>query len=989
MERGAGEPVRDKDQGAPLEGVQVAETHVTGNVGLTQAILHLQRLNWGPVDNTREDAGSGIDLFVSAREGQRVELGRHLSAQVKGGESWFKEPGSSDGRSGWYFRIPDRLKRLWVSQPIPHLVVLCNLETETSYWVHVTNDAVISTGKHWKILVPADQKIDEDARGALEAVAASAAIHASGFAGSAWAPPPHLGDPDRWRCALVAPRLVAPHPNLGHRGGLTAVQGVALIVAARAHDYFQYAETHKDVPSLTDAAQHDSREWRFVWALHAWYTERDLAPLTRALSESEASHELAVATVATANALIEQEELRDAQGLLDESLANALLANDIDRCWLLVQKARVVGDMGRGDEAVAAAVDAYDRLRDARSIPATAIRAAAVALWWRFAGAWTWSVPEASGEATTTGEGSLDGPGHSQAPIAFDDLIVGIDTHAAWWRAQMASGALSHYLRDDFLHWAQAHINRVGMYDQTRVGLQAATRTASYAGDAGSAAGFACDLARYDMIVATTEEETYHALNELRRVGDEDAIKHAVTHVWQQGPLGALKQLARDLLDERRWSRSSCLANLRVWAAGADLFDEADANEAITFCLGAFGDSKHPFSARARAGFHLRDELIEAIASILPAASAGTQAEVAEWFMEVCREEPLDGLREMSAPKLLSALRWAEVPGDIRQSWLEWAAARDEGDYIATLLLARLSNTMETATEVLLERAQAGNLMALIRAWPEGREVPPDIATPLIERLSQHLDKRRAEMEAYTYTWEGVDRAAHLAWLNVHCPQAADWDVLVRFLISPAVAASDKTGTCRYLASPDVKIPEGTQRALADAREALEVGSYGFFGADDGSLRSAGFALGHKLGAVKSDRFGSEVVKLAASRSPSDRMVAIRIVRDIPQSVVSPHLLVALLGDDDSRVAMAAASGLSLRASQTPNDLVLEEALISALRAPGAALAQIALGWVERNSELRPNVIDAIRECTKHASAQVRRGATKVMANLPQAAPET
>ena len=93
METGAGEPVRDKDQGAPVGGVQVAETHVTGNVGLTQAILHFQRLNWGPVDNTREDAGSGIDLFVSARDGQRVELGQHLSAQVKGGESWFKELG--------------------------------------------------------------------------------------------------------------------------------------------------------------------------------------------------------------------------------------------------------------------------------------------------------------------------------------------------------------------------------------------------------------------------------------------------------------------------------------------------------------------------------------------------------------------------------------------------------------------------------------------------------------------------------------------------------------------------------------------------------------------------------------------------------------------------------------------------------------------------------------------------------------------------------
>jgi hypothetical protein len=98
---------------------------------------------------------------------------------------------------------------------------------------------------------------------------------------------------------------------------------------------------------------------------------------------------------------------------------------------------------------------------------------------------------------------------------------------------------------------------------------------------------------------------------------------------------------------------------------------------------------------------------------------------------------------------------------------------------------------------------------------------------------------------------------------------------------------------------------------------------------------------------------------------------------------------VALLGDDDSGVTMAAASGLARRASQTPDDLVLQEALISALRAPGAALAQVALGWVERNSQLPANVIDVIRECTKHASAEVRRRAAAVMADLPQAAPDT
>lgn len=972
-----------KDGGEQAGGIEVAETHVTGNLGLSQAVLHFQRLGWGPVDNPREDAGSGIDLVVLARDARRIELGQMVSAQVKGGPSYFTEPGESDGRGGWYFRIPASKLKLWVSQPVSHLVILCDLENETSYWVHVTRDAVISTGKHWKILVPADQRIDEDSRSALEAVAASATIHASGFAGSAWAPPANLGAADQWRCALIAPRLVAPHPNLGHGGALTPVQGVALIVAARAHDYFQFAEANEDVPTLTETAAHDSSAWRFMWALHAWYTRRELQPLVRAMGEAETSHELAAASVATVSALIELEDLEAAERVLDESLGNEVLDKEIDRCWLLVHKARVLGELGRGPEAVAAAVDAYSPLRDARDIPATAVRAAAVATWWRLAGAWTRTTPEAD---ETTAEDNDQPDREPKRPqrvsLGLADVIVGADTHVSWWRAQMVSGALSHYLRDDFLEWAQADINRIGMYDETRVGLQAGTRTAGYAGDAGSSAASGCSLARYEMMVATTEEDSYHALNELRRLGDEEAVKHAVTHLWQRGPLGPLRQVSRDLLEEKRWSRSSCLVNLRVWAFGADLLDEAEADHAITFCRAGFGNAAHPFSARARGGFHQGDELIEAIAAIVPAATARAQGEVAEWFLAVCRREPLEGLREMTAPKLLRAIRWRDVPDEICRHWLEWAITRNNDDYAATLVLAELAEAMDTGTEALLARAREGNLMALIRGWPDEREVSRDVAAPFIARLTQHLDKRMAEMEAHTYVWEGSDRAAQLAWLNVHCPEAADWDVLVRFLLNPAVAVGDKSGTCHYLASPDVEVPEATRRALADAGEALETGSDGFFGPDDGSLRSAALALRHKLGTLKGDDVDDEIVTLASSRLASDRLVAARTVRDLPDPSISPHLLLPLLGDDDTRVAIAAASGVARRASRAPDDAVLQQALLASLEAQGAALAHAALGWVDPSDELPANLIEAIRRSTTHPSAAVRARAERVLARL-------
>lgn len=976
-------------------GKEVADTHITGNLALTQAMQQFQRLYWGPVSNDREDAGSGIDMFISARDKQRIDLGLLVSAQVKGGPSYFNEPGESEGKIGWYFRIDAATLKSWTRQPVPHLVILCDLKTETSYWVHVTREAAIPTGKGWKLLVSSDQRIDEANRTKLEAIAASATIQASSLTGSAWAPPAHLGEDDLWRCALVAPRLVAPHPNLGHGGGLTPVQGVALITAARTHDYVHFAEAHEDIPGLTEAAEHESSGWRFVWAMHAWFSRREIEPLKRAVDSATTSHEFTTAVVATVSALIELEEFDDAELMLDAALARDVLSKEIDRCWLLVQKARVLGELGRSSEAVESALDAYTRLHEARGIPATAIRAAAVAAWWRFAGAW-----RVRARAEETGDGTEDGsdehePASEGSPsrglaarLGLEDVIVGSDNHVSWWRAQMVSGALSQYLKDEFLEWTQAKLNRLSLYDATRVGLQAATRTASYAGDAGSAAASACSLARYDMMVATTEAEVYQALNDLRRLGDEEAVKHAAAHLWQSGPLGVLREASRDLLNAKRWSRSSCLVNLRMWMVGGDLLTESETDEAIAFCRSAYGDPDHVFSVRARGGFHQADELIEAIAALAPAASADAQTEVAKWFMSVCEAEPLDGLREMSAAKLLRAIRWTAVFEAVRGQWLDWAIERASDDRIATLLLAELAQTTAIAKDALVVRAQGGNLTALIRGWPDDRPIPESVARPLVTRLSAHLHKRIGEMEAHSYVWEGHNRATQLAWLNVRCPSVADWAMIERYLLHPAVPMDDKSGICHYLASHEVEIPEEVMHRLTEDGELIETGHEGFFGADDGSLRSAALALRYKLGDVGNDHISAEVLKLVSSRSSADRVVAARTVRDVNDAALSPHLLLPLLADEDIAVAIAAASGIARRASLAPADMILQHALIATLQMSGASLPSVALGWIDTSRDLQDNVVEAVRAAATHPSASVRTRAEKVLAILDASTPD-
>lgn len=204
----------------------------TGGAGISEVSAAFERLDWGVAENARHDLGT--DLFATARDARLFDLGLIVGIQVKTGPSYFTEPARDESGAllGWWFRDDDRAHiDSWLRYQIPHLIVLHDLETRSSYWVHVTAEAVVPTGKGAKILVPAHNTVDEKHRGALLDVAASVRPAVS-WEGSAWtgaAIPPD----ESLRYALLAPRLLAPHPNAGHSRSINASEAVALLMQAR------------------------------------------------------------------------------------------------------------------------------------------------------------------------------------------------------------------------------------------------------------------------------------------------------------------------------------------------------------------------------------------------------------------------------------------------------------------------------------------------------------------------------------------------------------------------------------------------------------------------------------------------------------------------------------------------------------------------------------------------------------------------------------
>ena len=239
--------------------VRASYQEVVGGEGLSRVKANFQRIKWGPVENTSHDLGT--DLFVQARDIRGFSRGLVVGVQVKAGASYFERPLRREGRiEGWWYREDDRRHfEEWTAHCLPHLLVLHDLDQDVSYWVHVTADAVVSTGKGCKILIPKAQTIDPENVDDLYAVAcqqrAAPVLEGTSFHGlEGGIPPARL-----LRYALLAPRLVAPNPNAGRDTPISAVQGLALLAQGRFRLLRMFADEHPD--DVADPVGYSGGDW--------------------------------------------------------------------------------------------------------------------------------------------------------------------------------------------------------------------------------------------------------------------------------------------------------------------------------------------------------------------------------------------------------------------------------------------------------------------------------------------------------------------------------------------------------------------------------------------------------------------------------------------------------------------------------------------------------------------------------------------------------
>jgi hypothetical protein len=891
-------------------------------------------LRWGVAENPQPH-DLGTDLWLMARDTRRFDLGALLGAQVKYGSSWFDSPEHDEAGEviGWWHPDSQDHFKYWAEHRVPHILVLHCPQTSVSYWVHVTPDAVVHTGKRAKILVPRDQTIDDEHLDALVEVATSDLGH-PGWEGSSWNRRA-IARHDRLRFALLTPRLIAPHPNLLVEQ-YTADEAIAVLIEMRLGGLmpspFPWHSTK--TPDLAQCRTSDDWWWRFYAALYDVLVDNKDFGVIRALiaAENVEPFEAAAAAATTAALLVQR-------GLPGEALdvVTPLIESDkcepVDHNWMLMHKARCLADLGDLQAAQALAIE-IQALR-----PLTRTDPTAGSLVGSSAGliiATNWSHPQ-----------------------SLTDVLGSRDTLAAWWRTEEVASGLQHEVDEAFRNWVHDTTITIGGADQTWLHLQTATLIAGLTGDHWAWRGIYAQLARRVLMTAADPAEAGSALTAMRAAGDEDSIKLAVAHLLRVGPAAAVSAAAHGI-DLDASTRTTLLADIEFITASADVLIEEDLAAHTGWALRALADPME-LHQRLQPTFVIPIyvlRMLAALVSVLPHAG----------LREVI--EHLTGL----APQTdgAAATGYADVITNIpRTAWtaedLEKLKSRTGDDFaLAQAITGVLGRTDPETRASLLTSIAAGDVAALA-AHGDLADLPEDTVAALVASLRAKIGEQIVGLNNGGSPSPPANFAGALALINVEHPGHADWQPVLDLLGTPTAFTEALDRPLLTLRGLRTRVPDAAAQQLHPLLQALTTATYheSFPGQPD--VRGPAAAA---LAAILPDAVSDDDLWILMSGDAKRRVAAAQIIagRERPEQL---DALAALAFDHDPQVRAQATGGLAYWVTQdVATDRVLG-LMRRILDNPGTDAARITAKVLD-GKKTSPSIAQLAEMLREHPSAYVR-----------------
>jgi Domain of unknown function (DUF4365) len=934
--------VANKDREAGLRAQQ------TGNIGELMVMVQFQELGWGPIPNVFNDTGTDVLLLVRSRE--LAELRLVVGAQVKSGPTAFDDPVMDAGRlvGWWWYESTEDHFEDWVNFNVPHLVVLYDAERKVSHWVHVTRDAVISTGQGRKILVPADHKIDEENRQALEGVAHSGRRVVS-WEGTAW-DKPALSDPkEALRYALLTPRLVAPHPNANPVANMPAHVAIAMLAEARIQELGRYDLLREEL-----GRERASWMWRFFVALRACLLDSEIAPLQEVCTQRGRGHAAPAAIAVTASWLTGEGRPDEAIALLTPELDRSRLTK-VDRAWLSVQLARAFVEIGEVSDARSLA-SKVRAVRDRYPTDATAIALGGAASILLF----------------------------NTAPLGQHDIgqvIMGADIAPMWWLTQMEYTGMAAGARKNFERWSRSETMTIGGGEPEINKLVASANIAGWLGDQASWAQQTAFVGKALLAQTTQDSATKDLTSGLRSLlvaGDEKAIAAAVRAILDDGPAAAIREEANALsLDAG--TKTTTPTMLSFLQTAGDVIDETTANKTIDWVLRTI-ESPDDFVRRTTPSYLLLTKMLEVISGVLAAASRTRRRRVSAFFTSLDPDEILP----IEAPiwsRICSQLAPDDWSARSRTKVLSKAERFD--DALRPYVIASAASE-EEARKRLKSEVGRGSLHAL-NAFGDLRRLSRSEARIVISKCAEHLAKSIDDGKRGSFGFGGHDLAEYLAVLNVGQPKEADWPALLSFLSAEVIPPEQKERALWQLASRFVRVPSDVRIQLVEVANELAKAPSSALGSLFDRRRDVWGVSTVLLATADAHTATVErlLVKLLAG-SVSHRQWAARAAGELGRTV-DLGLLTALSIDEQPRVRSVAAEQLARLIVKKPRDDIVREAFWRAVNDAGTLTPRFVAGALSSSAK-RPRAkpselaMAATRQLSESLSAEARGLAVQALA---------
>lgn len=918
---------------------QASKTEQTGNIGEAAVRYQFSKLGWHVADNPAGEVGT--DLLLQTRDDRLLDLGAMIGAQVKNGPTQFNEPKLDENGNtiGWWFRdsTGEHIK-YWLDHCLQHILVLHDESTETSYWVHVTDDKVEPTGKGMKILVPKKSTVDSDYVDELLKVA-TAGRAGSRWEGSAWNGGTAVASTDRLRYALLTPRLVAPHPSRSIEEA-SPHEAIALLVKMRLRNLQPARPGHKSaVPDLESCRSSPEWQWRLYAALYNVLVDGESSNAIQALVETApTTHERAAASVIVCAMDVEDQNPQAGLDTIERALTTAEQYTHTDHDWLLLHKARCLSEIGELEQArsIAATVQRL-RTLEPNDPTATAIAGAGADIIFTVSG-WDSDLSE---------------------------VITGRDTIASWWRTQEISSGLQHHFDAHFQGWTTHTAGNGSAEGDTWLRLRTAALLAGMAAEHSAWRHTSALLAKHILTFTSPESDSgkiAQALTALRRAGDSKALELAVKRLLDSGPASAVRNSASEVnLDNS--TRTSLHAELELLAAAADVLDRDTADRTCRWILSSLTDLD-VFAARFKPTFTAEHALLETLTALVPVLSDNAVRDLIEHILSLPSNGELGwGHAWAKLARRIPSAAWSE---EYRAAL---SARDDDNDALRHAVTTVVAEGDPQRRDQLRAGIREGKLDDL-EAFGDVRDLDAETVDALCRHLDDRIDEMIAEMQKGQLTGYSRDPAGILVLINVWHPDHARWEPVRKILTfhSPAWV-SHLEGTLNHLRRLGDHVPDEVGDTLVGPLRTLMltgIRNQSIFSGED----VRGLA-GGALAAIKPDAITDiELWDLMEGPSRDHQAAAIRLIA-ARSSDGAFDTLWAMSRDNNPWTRALVANQLALTASTHEDDAPLSALLERLLEAQGTLTARMVAVTLRGrpHSTAADRLADVLRE---HVSAEVR-----------------